>query len=109
MQPFPTVRIKGYLVRSGARITLLSVTAPARTRVSVTCRGRGCPVRRSSAVVSRATLRVSAFERTLRAGVRLTIRITSPGRVGKLTSIRIRRDRVPLRHDGCLARAGRGP
>ena len=42
MRPFPIVRIRGYFVRGGARITLLSVRGPPSARVRVACTGAGC-------------------------------------------------------------------
>src|SRR2546423_13457 len=45
LQPFPTVRIVGRLVRGGIRLSILSVKAPAKARIKVNCSGHGCPVR----------------------------------------------------------------
>jgi hypothetical protein len=43
------------------------------------------------------------FERSLRAGVVLEIRVSKPGRIGKYTRFSIRRGRLPVRTDACLA------
>jgi hypothetical protein len=100
LDPFPVVRIRGRSTPQGARITLLTVRAPRRARVSVGCSGAGCPTRRWAHTA--ALTRVRAFERELRAGVRLTVNVTRSGWIGKQTVIVIRRSRAPLRHDRCL-------
>lgn len=100
LTPFPVVRVKGVLTDAGARVTLLSVRAPQGSRVRVRCRGAGCPVRTYTA--STATGRLRPFERALRAGTRLEIRVTKAGYVGKSTLIVIRRQAEPKRTDRCL-------
>jgi hypothetical protein len=98
LRPFPVVRIKGSVVRRGARVTLLRVTASRRAKVRVRCRGKGCPVRR----LSRRRGRIGAFERFLRARVRITIRVSRPGFVGKHVRLVIRAGRPPARRDACI-------
>jgi len=100
MRPAPTVRIRGWLTRRGARITLLTVRAPRSARISVRCSGPGCP-RRGPAKAAALT-RLPAYERHLLAGARLVIRVTRTGFVGKHTLIRVRRGKTPLRRDRCL-------
>jgi hypothetical protein len=97
------VRIKGVLTARGARVTLLSVRAPRGVRITVLCRGRDCPVRRYRA----RRHRLRRFERDLRAGTRLEIRVTKRGYIGKRTVIMIRRRHAPLRSDRCLKPSGR--
>ena len=87
MSPVPLVRIRGR-------------TTPAGARISLRCYGRGCPARRWARIAS--TTRVLRFERELRAGTKLVIRITKAGRIGKYTTIVIRKNRVPKRSDRCL-------
>jgi hypothetical protein len=98
--PFPVVRIKGELTATGARVTLLSVRAPRDARIDVSCTGRDCPVRAYKAPAGKQ--RLSKFERELRAGTRLEIRVSKPGYIGKYTSILIRRQAEPKRLDRCL-------
>ncbi len=105
--PFPVVRIKGLLGSSGARVTLLTVRAPEGARIVIKCRGAGCPARRSAA--TSALRRFRAFERTLRAGVKLTIVVSKPGFVGKWTEIVVRRGLAPRRSDRCVAPGARKP
>lgn len=109
MRPFPTVRIRGWLTGRGAVVRLLAVRAPRGARIAVDCRGAGCPRRRWSRRVKTAVTRATVFERPLRAGVRLRIRVTRAGFVGKHTIIRIRRGRPPARTDRCLAPGARSP
>jgi len=105
LKPFPVVRIKGALTWLGARVTLLSVRAPRGVRIVVACRGRDCPARRYRA--PRGTHRLRRFERNLRAGTRLEIRITKVGYIGKRTLIVIRRGQPPSRSDRCVEPGGR--
>jgi hypothetical protein len=98
LRPFPVVRMRGRLAPAGAQVTLLRVTAPRGSVVRVRCAGAGCPLRRQS--VGRG--RIRALERFLAAGVRITIRIWKPDRIGKHVRIVIRNGRVPARHDACI-------
>jgi hypothetical protein len=107
LRPFPVVRIRGFFARRGARITLLSVRGPRSAKVEVTCRGRGCPVRRLT--LAKADTRIRRFERFLRAGILLQIRVMRPGRIGAYTSFLIRARRSPLRRDRCLSANGARP
>jgi hypothetical protein len=102
LAPFPVVRLRGSLTRTGARIDLFTVRVPANVLVSVRCRGSSCPSRRLTRRVStRRTLRLTRFERRLRAGTRLTVKVTGAGRIGKWTTIVIRRGAAPRRSDLC--------
>jgi hypothetical protein len=100
LSPFPVVRIKGLLMATGARVTLLRVTAPRGVRISVTCWGRDCPVRRY--VARPGVRRLRRFERDLAAGTRLEVIVSKPGFIGKSTVIVIRRSAAPRRTDRCL-------
>jgi hypothetical protein len=107
LRPFPVVRIRGFFARRGARITLLSVRGPRSAKIEVKCSGRGCPVSKLS--LPRADTRVHRFERFLRAGILLQIRVTRSGRIGTYTSFLIRAQRSPLRRDRCLSVASARP
>ncbi|MEA2281205.1 MAG: hypothetical protein QOK21_1812, partial [Solirubrobacteraceae bacterium] len=100
LRPFPVVRIKGFLTADGAHLSLLTVRAPARARISVLCSGSGCPRRNWGHAVS--LVHVRPFQRVLRAGVTLTIRVTRRRYIGKYTQIVVRRGRPPSRRDACL-------
>jgi hypothetical protein len=104
MSPYPVVRLAGRLTRSGARVRVLSVLrAPRCSLVRVSCRGRSCPARRvNSRYMGRRPLRFRRFERRLRAGAVLTVRISKNDLIGKYTQFRIRRGKAPKRRDRCL-------
>jgi hypothetical protein len=105
LHPFPVVRIRGFFAKSGARITLLSVRGPQKAQIDVRCVGRGCPV--SELTLPNANVRLHGFERFLRAGIQLQIRVTRPGRIGSYTSFLIRSRKAPLRTDRCLTSRGK--
>jgi hypothetical protein len=103
IKPFPTVRLSGRLTRTGAHLRLFTVRAPRGVRITVTCSGRGCPLREVSQATTRArrVLHVPQFERTLRAGTRLTVTVAKPGYISKVTRVTIRRGKAPVRSDQC--------
>jgi hypothetical protein len=105
LDPFPVVRIRGFFARTGARITLLSVRGPAKARVTARCVGRRCPVKEIT--LPTANVRLHGFERFLRAGIQLQIRVTRPGRIGSYTSFLIRARKPPLRTERCLTTSGK--
>jgi hypothetical protein len=111
MQPFPVVRIAGSDTHRGVKLSLLTVQAPVGARVSVTCGGSHCPrgsesrvvtASRSSSKPGGVLLAFGRFERSLRAGVILEIRVSKAGEIGKYTSFRIRRGKAPARVDACV-------
>jgi hypothetical protein len=107
LRPFPIVRIRGWLTRTGARVTLLTVRAPRGARIATRCRGRSCPVRHVARTASRTRLR--AFQRRLRARTRLDITVTKAGYIGKWTTIVIRKGLPPRRADRCVYPGARRP
>jgi hypothetical protein len=116
MQPFPIVRLGGVETSAGVRLSSLTVQAPAGVHVTVTCKGRGCKTKQQGAE-ARATRRnrrgnavilsFPRFERSLRAGVTLEVRVMAAGEIGKYTRFVVRRHGVPSRTDACVA--GRDP
>jgi hypothetical protein len=119
MQPFPIVRIAGSETSYGVKISLLTVLAPLSTQVTVTCSGRGCKTKSESRLATASskakgragavTLAFRRFERPLRAGVILRIRVSKAGEIGKYTSFRIRGNELPVRVDDCLLPASSKP
>jgi hypothetical protein len=107
MDPAPVVRIRGRLTRSGARITLLTVRAPRGARITVRCSGRRCPARRWARTA--ALTRIPRFQAAFPAGTRLVISVTKAGRIGKHTTVAIRRGKPPVRLDRCLMPGARKP
>ena len=100
MNPFPVVRIRGRLTTHGARVTLLTVRAPRGARIAVKCTGHDC-VRRRFAVTA-VVVHLRPYERVLRAGTQLEIRVTKPSFIGKYTRFVMRRGQPPMRRDRCL-------
>jgi large repetitive protein len=120
MQPFPVVRIAGSETASGVRVGLLTVQAPMGATVNVTCHGSGCPIRAQSMLATPGkgkskikagvvTVVLQRFERSLRAGVVLEIRVSKPGQIGKYTRFTVRHGKLPTRADMCLGPAGVKP
>ena len=112
MQPFPVVRIAGIVTASGLKLSLLKVQQmPVGARITVRCRGPRCP-RKSAKRVARSNRRGVApvefrgFERFLRSGIVLEVRVSKPGWIGKYTRLTIRRGKLPERDDKCLDPAG---
>jgi hypothetical protein len=111
MQPFPVVRLVASDTASGVKLVTLAVLAPVGARITVTCRGHGCSVKRATRVaLSRRSKRTAAvpvafrqFEHALlRPGLVLEIRVSRPGEIGKYTKFVIRRGKLPARVDTCL-------
>jgi hypothetical protein len=103
--PFPVVRVKGALATGGARIRLLRVRAPATAKVYARCWSGGCRVERRE----RGGGRIRALERFVRAGTRITIRVTRRGMIGKYVRLLVRDGKAPARRDACLLPGGSRP
>jgi hypothetical protein len=99
IRPYPTVRISGTLTKAGADVALLTVEAPKGVRITLTCEGKSCPLREVAQAT--ALFHVQQFERELRAGTKLTITVTKPGFITKVTTILIRKGKGPARTDRC--------
>jgi hypothetical protein len=99
IRPFPVIRIGGTLTKNGAKISVLTVKAPKGVRITLKCQGRGCPLREVAQATS--LWHIPQFERELRAGVKLTITVTKPGFITKVTTITIRKGKSPARSDMC--------
>jgi hypothetical protein len=114
MRPFPIVRIVSTETRSGIRLKLLRVQASAGAQITVSCRGRGCPVRSLKRLAASAKVGVPAYtfgrlQRSLRAGLVLEIRVSKSGEIGKYTRLAVRRGKLPQRVDLCLDPGGVKP
>jgi hypothetical protein len=110
MQPFPIVRIAGRETPRGVRLSQLTVQTPVGATVTVACHGRGCSLRAQSQLARASRHRQTSvllafhrFERPLRAGVVLEVRVLKAGQIGKYTRFSIRRHRLPARLDRCLS------
>ena len=100
MRPFPVVRFAGRLTSRGARLHLLTVKAPKGAAIKAICRGKGCP--RSRILRTARVERLRKLQTSYRAGARIVLRITKPGRIGKYVRITIRKEKQPLRRDSCI-------
>jgi hypothetical protein len=115
MQPFPVVRIAGTETSFGVRLGALRVAQlPAGAKVTVRCKGHGCPIKFATRVAKAGTRGVTPvefprFERGLRFGVVLEIMVSKPGEIGKYTRFVVRRGKLPERVDMCLNPAGALP
>jgi hypothetical protein len=103
LQPFPIVQLTTKRTRRGVRVLRLGVKAPPGSRVAVHCHGRGCGVRHQVRLVQTpGELRFAAFERRMRPGVVLEVRVSASEKIGKYTRFRLRRAKPPARTDLCL-------
>jgi large repetitive protein len=109
--PFPIIRMAGSYNAVGAKIGLLTVQAPAGARVTVKCRGIGCPTRSETVVVASGArakpgtvlITLHRFERPLHAGTVLVVEVTDGGEIGKYTRFVIHHGKLPSRQDLCLS------
>ncbi len=104
ISPFPIVRIVSSPRRKGSRVKRLYVRAPKGSTVKVSCKGRkSCPRPSSSTARSKGrVLRFRRFERYMRSGAKIGVRISVFGRIGKYSSFVVRRRYGPARKDMCL-------
>lgn len=102
LSPFPRVAIAGRAMRSFTAVSRLAVRAPRGSRVTIRCRGRGCPYRRASTRGRGRELRFRRLQRRLRTGSVLQVFVSHPELIGKYTRFRFRARRRPARLDRCL-------
>jgi hypothetical protein len=104
VEPFPplTGSVSSAWSKVGGRtrnLTLVARGFPARTRITLRCRGPRCTPGSIVRTVRRANrpvdLHASLGRRTWRRGVRLELRITRPNRVGRLLRYRMSRPGTP--------------
>jgi hypothetical protein len=101
IRPLPRVHVRGRLTADGARVSLLTVKAPHGVTISVSCSGSGCPAKHYAKAA--AVTRLSTFQRSYKAGTRITITVSKRGGyISKVTVLQIRRGSAPLRTDACL-------
>jgi large repetitive protein len=109
MRPFPVVRIVTTRAVGRVRLKLLSVQAPPTSTVQVSCAGKGCPLRSQTRTVlvghnaAVTPLAFPKFERSFPPGATLAIRVYRNGVIGKYTTFRIRRGKLPVRGDACVS------
>jgi Putative metal-binding motif/RTX calcium-binding nonapeptide repeat (4 copies) len=97
------------VTRSFARLTQLVVhNAPKGARIALTCKGRGCPSRKTRRrTVKRELQRIvldGPFRRAhLRFGTRLTLSITARQTIGRTYTYVVKRGELPRRTTTCRA------
>ena len=106
LDPFPIVRVRGRLVPGGARISLLTVVAPAGVPVTVRCIGSSCPTPEQVQIAGAGPVSFTRFQRRFPAGTTLQIFVWQIGKIGKFTRITVRRAASPSRKDLCLSTDG---
>jgi hypothetical protein len=99
--PDVVIDINGSVTGAFTTVKLLRVRAPGGTKVLVTCKAKGCPKKVSKRGKGRA-LRFKAFERRLRAGTKLTVKITKAGFIGRHATFLMRSGKRPKRVDRCV-------
>jgi Ca2+-binding RTX toxin-like protein len=97
-----------FVFPSFTRITLLRLRAlEGGETVRVTCRGRGCPLRRKRIRVGPSREQVNLSRRfrgaNLRPGVLLKVRVSKQDAITRIVRLKIRDRRSPKRSDLCLA------
>jgi PKD repeat protein len=113
--PNVLVQIAGRSSSGGARLTLLRVRAPSGSNVRLRCVGvgsrhkRGCPFAERNRDMGRKPLRFTKLERSLPAGLRLTVIVTKRGFLGRYVTFTIRRGAAPKRTDSCLRPGAKRP
>jgi hypothetical protein len=91
-------------------VKLLISSIPAGGRVTVTCRGPGCPTRRwSRQGISRLDVARRFGGAHLRPGLRLDIRVTRRGWIGRRLIYTVRSRAVPRATFGCLSASNARP
>jgi large repetitive protein len=99
--PDVVIDINGSVTGAFTRVGLLRVQAPAGTTVLVICKGKGCPKQVTKRGKGRA-LRFKAFERRLRAGTKLIVRVIKPGFIGRQSTWTMRVGKRPKRVNRCV-------
>jgi hypothetical protein len=106
LTPIPIVRVAGRIRRTGVRITMLSVTSPRGSTVTVRCSGgrkRGCRFKSKTKHSPKSKkLRFRELEHSVRSGVKIAVFVRKGNTIGKYTRFTIRKRRSPSRSDRCL-------
>ena len=95
--------------RARARFTLVRgfsvAPAVAGQQIDVSCRGRGCPAKKTHRVTGAASsvnLAKAFRRRRLRPGATIEVRILQSGLIGKVVIFTVRKKRQPRRQDLCM-------
>jgi hypothetical protein len=107
--PFSPVISSGYKVfRTYTRFTSLKVrSAPARSVVTVTCKGKGCPFKKAKQYRLKGSsldVRARWFKKAkLRNKATVTVRVSGPTGARKQMTFKIRSRKLPVRTTRCSA------
>jgi streptogramin lyase len=115
--PFPLIRatISSFFetFTTHTSITKLLVKkAPARTTIRMSCKGQGCPRKRTVKVKkAKGQVKLTKFVRRakLKPGARLEVRVTKARTIGKVRRITIRSLKLPKVQDLCLRPGAKRP
>jgi PKD repeat protein len=102
MYPFPVVRLAGRVIDGGAQVRTLEVRAPRRSRITVKCRGDGCPAKRLRTTSAAPRVLFKRMVGFLPGGTVIAVRVRKGSLVGKYTRWVIRATKLPARKDLCL-------
>jgi hypothetical protein len=96
------------LPRSARLLTLQVHNAPAGARIVLTCKGRGCPIKKArrrtvTRELQRITLNQGFRRARLRVGTRLRLTITAAETVGRTYTYVVKRGALPTRQVVCRA------
>jgi hypothetical protein len=97
------------VARTFARLrTLVVHNAPAGARITLTCKGRGCPIKKArrrtvARELQRITLQQGFRRARLRIGTRLRLTITAAGTIGRTYTYVVKRGAPPTRTTVCRA------
>jgi hypothetical protein len=97
------------VARTFARLrTLVVHNAPTGARITLTCKGRGCPIKKArrrtvARELQRITLHKGFRRARLRIGTRLRLTITAAGTIGRTYTYVVKRGAPPTRTTVCRA------
>jgi hypothetical protein len=95
----------GRVKPSGTVLTaVVARDVPSGATVGLECRGTRCPFKAKTVTARRASVKLTPYfrGRRLRPGTVVEVRITAPGRIGKVSRVTIRKTRTPLLTSLCL-------
>lgn len=98
----PRIRYVGVPTATGARLELLTVTAPKGAHVGIRCKGRACPYKHKRFTSKGNRVNLRKLGRSFPAGTVIEVRVTKQETIGTFTRIRIRAGQRPARLDRCL-------
>jgi hypothetical protein len=98
----PRIRYVGVPTATGARLELLTVSAPKGAHVGIRCKGRGCPYKHKRFTSKGKRVNLRKLGRSFPAGTVIEVRVTKKETIGTFTRIRIRAGKRPARLDRCL-------